>query len=94
MTNKKAQGLSITTIILALLALVVLVVLITIFVRKTGKFGTETEALGNLEQYKNVGESCTYKSGTETKTGFCSESCKTTAPITVQSCSSGKCCIS
>lgn len=44
---KKAQGLSITTIIVAAIALIVLVVLIAIF---TGKLGVWGEKVGVLQQ--------------------------------------------
>jgi len=40
MLNKKAQGISINTIIIAAIALIVLVVLITIFTGYTGQWGT------------------------------------------------------
>ena len=39
MLNKKAQGISINTIIIAAIALIVLVVLITIFTGYTGQWG-------------------------------------------------------
>jgi hypothetical protein len=45
---KKAQGLSMTTIIIAALALLVLVVLALIFSGRMRVFGTETKACRNL----------------------------------------------
>ena len=44
--NKKAQGISITTIIIAVLGLIVLIVLIMIFTGQLGKWGTNVEAQG------------------------------------------------
>lgn len=41
--NKKAQGMSLTVIIIAVLALIVLVVLVVIFTGKAGSFGKGTE---------------------------------------------------
>jgi len=62
MKNKKAQGLSIRTIIIALLALIVLVVLIAIFVNKIGEWGEDTGDVADTSQFGV---------GTVAKTGTC-----------------------
>ena len=46
MLNKKAQGLSLNTIIIATLAIIVLIVVVLFF---TGKFGDANSALENCE---------------------------------------------
>ena len=53
--NKKAQGLSINTIIIAAIALVVLVVLIAIF---TGRLGMFSKGLGDVGKCQNLGGTC------------------------------------
>ncbi len=64
--NNKAQGISITTIIIALLALIVLVVLVGIFTGKLGNWGQSTDDIGDTSQYVGgileKGSSCSYKS--------------------------------
>lgn len=44
--NKKAQGLSLTTIVVAAMALIVLVVLVAIFTGRIGSFGQGVEDVG------------------------------------------------
>jgi len=51
--NKKSQGLSVNTIIIAAIALIVLVVLIAIF---TGRFGSFSE---NIQDCPSQGGDCT-----------------------------------
>tara|TARA_B100001971_G_C17706017_1_gene294072 strand:+ start:192 stop:473 length:282 start_codon:yes stop_codon:yes gene_type:complete len=47
MLNKKAQGLSVTTIIVAIIGLIILVAIILMLTGKLGDFGTGTESVGN-----------------------------------------------
>ena len=58
MTHKKAQGLSLNTIIIAVIVLIVLVVLIVIFSGKMGDFGDRVSnpCSGTC---KSLSESCT-----------------------------------
>lgn len=49
MRSKKAQGLSLTTIIVAALALIVLVVLVMIFTGRIGVFKSGVEKVGEAE---------------------------------------------
>tara|TARA_Y100000031_G_scaffold157178_1_gene217240 strand:+ start:16470 stop:16784 length:315 start_codon:yes stop_codon:yes gene_type:complete len=75
--NKKAQGISIRTIIIALLALIVLVVLIGIFVGKIGDFSEDT---GDISDRFGAGK---IESGTcltsdvvgEAQSGTCASQC-------------------
>ena len=60
MLNKKAQGISINTIIIAAIALIVLVVLITIFTGYTGQWGkkvtkVQTKVCGATTQEGKTG---------------------------------------
>ncbi len=50
--NKKGQGLSLTTIIVAAIALIVLVVLVMIFTGRIGVFKTGVEKAGEAELIK------------------------------------------
>jgi uncharacterized membrane protein YqiK len=52
MMNKKGQGLSLTTIIIAAIALIVLVVLVMIFTGRIGIFKTGVEEAGEAELIK------------------------------------------
>ncbi len=52
--NKKAQGLSINTIIIAAIAVVVLVVLIAIFTGRIGMFSTALSGTANAEKSKDA----------------------------------------
>ncbi len=93
--NKKAQGMSIRTIIIAVLALVVLVVLIAVFANKLGLWGEQAEDVGDTEQFgfgtigENI-EGCDYttESGDiSTNKGTCRKKCilqekKKSQPIT------------
>ncbi len=73
--NKRAQGLSIRTIIIAVLALIVLVVLTAIFIGKIEFFSDKTDeagdtsvlGVGTLEQ----GDECVYKKGEGKDEGTC-----------------------
>ena len=47
--NKKAQGLPLTTIIIAAVGLIVLVVLVAIFTGRIGGFGTAVQEAGDLK---------------------------------------------
>ena len=47
MFKKRAQGLSITTIVVAILALIVIVVVIAMLTGRLGAFGTGLESLGD-----------------------------------------------
>ena len=64
MMNKKAQGISIRTIIIAIIALIVLVVLIGIFTGKLGDWVGSTGDVGDVDQYAGgileKGSSCSY----------------------------------
>ncbi len=72
--NEKAQGISITTIIVAAIALVVLVILIAIF---TGKMGGFTQQL----------ESCSEKAGEcVASVAACKERGQFNSPLTGTSC--------
>tara|TARA_Y100000034_G_scaffold14075_1_gene14694 strand:- start:2648 stop:2932 length:285 start_codon:yes stop_codon:yes gene_type:complete len=70
--KNKAQGISITTIIIAAIALVVLVVLISIFVGKMGGFATKLEdcnekggfCVSTVEECKESGDFNTAIKGT------------------------------
>ena len=53
--SQKAQGLSISTIIIAVIALVVLVVLVAIF---TGRIGIFSKGLGDVGKCQNLGGTC------------------------------------
>ena len=48
MLKKRAQGLSITTIIVAVIGLIILVVIIMMITGKLGAFGKGTEEIGNI----------------------------------------------
>ena len=48
--KKRAQGLSMTTIVVAVLALIVLVVLVLIFTGRMGEFTTGIKGVGNCNQ--------------------------------------------
>ena len=48
MSEKRAQGLSITTIIVAVIGLIILVVIIMMITGKLGAFGKGTEEIGNI----------------------------------------------
>lgn len=52
MSKKRAQGLSITTIIVAVIGLIILVVLIAIFTGRLGAFGK------GLEEQEKFGKKC------------------------------------
>jgi hypothetical protein len=53
--NKKAQGISINTIIIAAIALIVLVVLVAIFTGRLGIFGREVGEVGQeCAEFKNA----------------------------------------
>ena len=51
---KKAQGLSMTTIIVAMLALIVLIVLVAIFTGKIGNFGSDIDTSVDMFKGKCV----------------------------------------
>ena len=51
MSSKKAQGISINTIIIAAIALIVLVVLVMIFTGRMGVFTTGIGAAGDASKY-------------------------------------------
>ena len=53
MLNKRGQGLSITTIIVAVIGLIILAVIITIF---TGKFGAFSEGVESVSSCSNTCE--------------------------------------
>lgn len=53
--NKKSQGLSITTIIVAAIALIVLVVLVAIF---TGRIGLFSKGIGEATTCESLGGKC------------------------------------
>ena len=66
--DKKSQGISINTIIIAAIALIVLVVLIAIFTGKIGGFTagvTDTSELSCDKKCKSIG----FKSGSESGSG-------------------------
>ena len=52
---KKAQGISINTVIIAAIALVVLVVLVAIF---TGRIGLFSKGIGEVSTCKSLGGTC------------------------------------
>lgn len=71
MTGKKAQGMPINTIIIAIIALVVLVVLIAIFTGRTAIFGKGTAACPGTCNYDSCPEGTVLYAGnfTTDKTG-------------------------
>ncbi len=55
--SKKAQGISINTIIIAAIALIVLVILVMIFTGRMGIFGKDISAIGNKYCVKSTYDS-------------------------------------
>ena len=82
MIGKKAQGLSLNTIIIAVLVLIVMVVLIVIFSGKIGEFGTGTKAC--------PGECAGLISECQNNIGYKLESCEKESATTPICCPSGK----
>lgn len=79
MFKKKAQGISINTIIIAAIALVVLVVLIAIFVSKMGGFTTQL-AKCSEKGGECVRDSAACKLKGQFNTGLTSTSCEKDSP--------------
>tara|TARA_Y100000310_G_C19957045_1_gene479523 strand:- start:142 stop:402 length:261 start_codon:yes stop_codon:yes gene_type:complete len=84
MKPKKAQGLSLNTIIIAAVALIVLVVLVMIFTGRMGGFST------GVSRCENQGGRCLNAGTTPTLTGG---NCPADYREVPGVCSEGKCCI-
>ena len=84
MLKKKAQGLSITTMIVAVIGLIILVVIVAMLSGKLGAFGKGSEKIGN------IAKTCEYQGGTLAKEG---EDCPDRAIASKDSLAEGwKCC--